>query len=177
VRYRAWPFLLLAALLAAALWVQPAFAAAAKKPPRAGLRANGESARLGPWTYRWQYGAGWSGCQIIIADGTPSYEPRLSVPHRHARPRVVFLRDREPRVERFRAYSEIGDEGTPEGSGRRVRSQVQPKRRGGEIVAWAIRFRVDVVDRPYFDLDVSFQPRGRCREGGSGSYSFGLERE
>jgi hypothetical protein len=176
VRSRAWPFLLLAALLAAALCVQPAFAVAAKKPPRAELRANGDSARLGPWTYGWQYPSGQS-CGSVVSDGLPNYRPRLSVPHRHSQPRVVFLGNRRPRVARFHAYSEISDEGTPEGKGKRVRFQVEPKRHGGETIGWAIRFRVDVVERPYFNLKVSFRPRGRCREGGNGSYAFGLERE
>jgi hypothetical protein len=176
VRSRAWPFLLLAALLAAALCAQPAFAVAAKKPPRAELRANGESARLGPWTYGWSYPSG-NACAAVVSDGFPNYRSRLSVRHRHAQPRVVFLGDRRPRVARFHAYSEISGEGTPEGKGKRVRFQVGPKRRRGEIVGWAIRFGVDVVDRPYFNLKVSFRPRGRCREGGNASYAFGLQRE
>ena len=177
MRRRAWPFLLLFGLLVGAASPASPPARAAERPPPAELRAGGDSARLAPWTYSWRYPSGQAFCGAVVADGFPGYGPRLSLPHRHARPRVVFLRDRRPHVSRFRAYSEIGDGGTPVGRGKRVRSVVRPKRRRGEVVGWAIAFRVDVVARPYFDLDVSFRPRGRCGEGGSGSYSFGLERE
>jgi hypothetical protein len=99
------------------------------------------------------------------------------VAHDHARPRVVFLRDRRPRVERFRAYAELDGAGQPAGDGRHVGSTVRAKRKNGEVIGWAIRFRVNVARRPYFDLDVDFPPRGNCNAGGEASYAFGIGRE
>lgn len=169
----AWPLL---ALLVGLLVLAPV-AEAAKRPPRAVLRAAESQARLGPWSYSWSYPSG-DKCGAIVADGFPDYGFALSVAHRHARPRVVFLRDRKPRVTRFRAYRKLNRSGLPAGEGERVASAIRPKREDGEIVAWKVRFHVDVVERPYFDLDVRFPLRrlGGCPEGGNASYAFGIER-
>ena len=171
MRSRAWPFL----LLALSLLIGTAAAEGAQRPPRAELRANGSAAKLSPWTYTWNHPSG-AACASMHADGIPDYRPRLAVAHRHARPQVVFLRDRRPRVTRFRAYRRISRSGLPAGRGQRVASTVRPRRRDGEVTGWRVKFRVDVVARPYFDLHVSFRPRGRCSEGGAASYAFGIER-
>lgn len=171
MRYRAWPLLVLSLSL-----LTTATAEGAQRPPRAELRANGDSVKLSPWSYSWNHRSG-AACASAHGDGIPSYKPRIAVAHRHARPQVVFLRDRRPRVTRFRAYRKLNRFGTPDGRGQRVAPTIRPKRRDGEIVGWRVRFRVDVVERPYFDLDVSFRPRGECSEGGAASYAFGLKRE
>ena len=97
--------------------------------------------------------------------------------HAHAQPRVVILRDRRPRVRRFQAYAELDSHGSPAGDGKRVESNVKPKRRGGDVIAWVIVFRVNVGARPYFDLDLVYRARGRCGEGGRASYAFGIARK
>jgi hypothetical protein len=171
VRRSAWPFLVLTLLLGA-----PA-AEAAKRPPRAKLHGNGESARIGPWTYSWAFPSGPEYCAEVASDGVPSYDARIDVAHPHARPRLVILRDRRPRVLRFRAHAELDNNGFTQGHGKHVTSRVRPKRRNGDVVAWAIVFRVNVGARPYFDLDLGFRPRGRCDEGGGGSYAFGIGHE
>jgi hypothetical protein len=168
VRRRAWPVLVLTLLLAA-----PA-ADAAKRPPRAKLQGNGEAARIGPWTYSWAFPSGPQYCAQVVSEGVPSYHARIDVAHPHARPRVVILRDRRPRVLRFRAYAELDNHGFAKGHGQHVQSDVKPKRRSGEVTGWVIVFRVNVAARRYFDLDLGFRPRGRCDEGGGGSYAFGI---
>jgi hypothetical protein len=58
--------------------------------------------------------------------------------------------------------------------------RVVPKRRGGGLGAWAARFRVDVVERPYFSVRARFPLRdegGLCEDGGNAHYAFGIERE
>lgn len=178
MRTRTWPSLALVVLAGALFGGVVSVAAAAKAPPRSELRANGQRERLAPWTWSWTYREGpTSGCAAVVADGGPSYEPVVSVAHRHARPRIVLRRDRRPRVVRFRAYSQLDAQGYPVGHGRRVNSRLRPKRSGGEIVAWALRFRVDVAERPYFDARLRWPGRGRCRSGGEASYSFGIARE
>jgi hypothetical protein len=168
VRRRAWPILVLALLLTA-----PA-AEAAKRPPRAKLQGNGESARIGPWSYSWSHPSGPEYCAGVASDGIPGYDARIDVAHPHAKPRVVILRDRRPRVLSFRAYAELDSNGLTNSDGKRVASDVEPRLRNGNVVAWVIAFRVNVAVRPYFDLDLGFRPRGRCDEGGSASYAFGI---
>ena len=154
MRQRAWPFLVLVAVFAAAPLTD-----AAENPPRAELRANGNSARLAPYTYGW-IGQQHGGCAGLDSDGFPGYAPLLSVAHRHARPRVLFQRNHKPNVQSFRAYRRIDDESRRATGGRKkVRSRLRPKRKNGEVVGWTIAFHVNVAKRPYFDLAVSFPPR------------------
>jgi hypothetical protein len=171
VRTRAWPFLVLAVLIAAPL------AEAAKRPPRATLHANDQSAKLNAFTYSWTRPTD-DGCVEIGADGIPDYSPRIEVAHRHAKPRVLVHRDHRPRVASFRAHRKLNRHGAVAGRGKRVRARVTRKQRGGEFVAWGIAFRVDVVERPYFNLDLEFPGGGGpCSNGGDASYGFGIARE
>jgi hypothetical protein len=172
VRRRAWPFLVLVAGLLAA----PA-AQAASRPPVAELRANGESARVIPHSFTWSSPAPPDGCAQLIAGKTDfvADRPTLELAHRHARPRVVFLRDRRPKVRQLLSYVRVDAKGRPVGAARLVETDVRPRRRSGKVVAWAVQFRVDVRTRPYFRLDVTFPRRSaRCHEGGRASYGFGF---
>ena len=173
VRKRAWPVLVLAALIAAPV------AEAAKRPPRATLHAAGESVRLGPYSYGWMGPQGRGECVGVDGDGVPNYAPRMSIPHRHGKPRVVLHRDRRPRIEDFRAHRALTGHGSVAGRGKRVRARLFERRRGGEVVAWVIAFRVDVVDRPYFRLELRYPERGSasCPSGGYADYGFGIARE
>ena len=177
MRKRAWPFL----LLAAASLLAAGSALAHERPPRAELHANGEAADISPFTYGWQSPAGGGQCSDLVADGIPNYRPKLSVDTLHARPTIVFLRDQRPRIRYFRAYSKLGhDPRWPAGDGKRVRARIGRLREGGEVVAWVIRFRVEVVRFRYFDLNVRFESTGGhpgCRETGDASYAFGLRRD
>jgi len=148
-------------------------------PPRAKLEVNGDRDKLGTWSWSWLYNGGGGHCAGTTADGIPSYEPRASVDTLHSRPRIYFLRDQHVRVTGFRAYSQLDDRsGYPTGPSERVDSRVRRVRSGGEVVGWELRFRTAVVDVRYFDLRLAFAGDGsRCRNKGSASYAFGLERE
>ena len=152
-------------------------ASAHDRPPRAQLHVDGEKHKLGTWSYNWTSSGGGGFCSAIHADGFPSYKPEASVDSLHSRPRIYFLRNQRPRVEGFRAYSQL-DNGSPTGPSERVDSRLSRVRRDGEVVAWKLRFRTEVVDERYFDLDVSFVRKNRrCGDFGEASYAFGLERE
>ncbi len=147
------------------------------RPPRVKLHVDDEVRAIGSWTYTWNHGSGGGACGSIHADGIPNYEPRASVDSLHATPRLFFLRDQQPRVESFRAYSQLDEHGWVTGSSERVDGRLSRVRRNGELVAWKLRFHTEVVDERYFDLTVSFARQGRCGDNGGASYAFGLERE
>jgi len=147
-------------------------------PPRVELHVNNEQTGLGSWSYSWSSGAGRGSCSSLVADGIPNYEPDAKVDSLHARPRIYFLRDQRPRVQSFRAYSKLDENGWTTGPAERIRARLSRVRQDGEVVAWKLRFRTEVVDERYFDLDVSFEKLDRrCGDNGEASYAFGLERE
>jgi hypothetical protein len=172
VRRRAWLFLLLGAVLAGAP-VQ-----AADGPPRAKLRANSQVVPMVPDRDYWSHRAGPDAC-LSRGSGVIPFavdDPMMELDHRHARPRLLFLRDRKPRVRRVRAYTDVGRKGAPQGAAARLSAQVAPIRRRREVRAWVVSFRVDASERPYVRVDVGFPRRpGPCSEGGNASYGFGFE--
>jgi hypothetical protein len=173
VRGRAWPFLVVLAAVAA-----PAAADAARHPPPAELRGNGQSRVLAPWSSFWAFPAPPDACAEGHGDGVPSYEPRIEVAHPHAQPRIAILRDRRPRVRGFRAYAELNENGFAKGHGKPIEFRVRPKRRNGKVAGWRIVFRVNVAARPYFDVRLNYKRRrGPCHEGGGASYAFGIAHE
>lgn len=166
----------IASLVSVGLVGVPA-AMAHKGPPPVELHVDGAKESLGSYTYSWTSSGGGGMCSATHADGIPSYKPDASVDSLHSRPRIYFLRNQRPRVEGFRAYSQL-DNGRPTGPSERVDGRLSRVRRDGEVVAWKLRFRTEVVDERYFDLDVSFVRKNRrCGDSGEASYAFGLERE
>ena len=174
VRRSAWSIFVVLAVL-----VTGSTVSASETPPRAKAQGNGEAQRLRPLTFSWSFPSGPKLCATTSSDGFfPSYDLVLTTEHSHAHPRILFLRDRRPRVRSFRAHHRLNTKtGHTAGRGKRVRFRVEPKLEGGEVVSWVVPFRVNVAGRPYFNLSVSYPGRGRCNEGGSATYDFRIEHE
>lgn len=167
------------AVSAAAALLAPTLASAHTRPPNAELEVNGQTQKVGAWTYDWQYAAGGGRCAGINSDGIPGERRALTVDTLHSRPRIVFRRPQVPSVKSFIVSSKRDRGGFPAGRQRNVSSALRPVRRRGEIVAWKLRWRARVPAARFYDLTVDFAPYpGRkCGNEGSGSYAFGLERE
>lgn len=142
------------------------------RPPRAELRAGGDAHRLGYWSYGWTHPDG-KFCVTEQADGFPNYRPRLVVEHLHSRPRVLFRKDQRPRAVSLHQYRRLRN-GVPVGEGRRLDVSLMPRRRGGEIVGWAARFRATVPDRRFYDLSASWRDEEGCDGPESVATSFSL---
>ena len=112
----------------------------------------------------------------VVADGIREYKPRLVVAHLHSRPRVYFRKDQRPRRVSLRQYGRLRN-GFPVGDGRGVDVRLIPRRRGGTVIGWGVRFRASVPERRFYDMEASWRDEEGCGGGQSVATSFRLVRK
>ena len=138
-----------------------------KRPPRAVLRAHGETVqrgRLGSYCWSYQepdsdYGVG------VCADSIWSFPEaaELRVPARTA---IRFKKVQRPRRLGIAAWRDLNRHGYPKGDSERIAYRLRPVRSRGEVVAWDAIFSLREADRHYY---IDAFPRWRE---GSASYTF-----
>ena len=151
-------------------------AASDSGPPDADIRVGGKPLNLSPWTFSWTHETDEGGCVYSIGDGFPTWKPVGKVEHLHARPRIVLHDRARPRQVILRTSGRLREAGyllAPN----RLDTELQPRRRGGETVAWVVKFAIKVPLVRYVDAFVAWPDAGRCRGDRLASFDFKLKRD